>query len=497
MKIKSLQKFFRIKNNLYLTQNFLNKIKIANKNFCEINKNKKEEKSPQIKTPYDDDDNNSLIKNSETKEIEIDREILKKTTMKKLNENIPLEKIPDETLKLLSEYKVFEDSVEPTIEKIKTKVPEIKDHLAFRNFIDEVIKNDLQDELRNKEGIIILKKKSDHLIKYGIDYHNLRNFEDRDYKVDVKDILEKDLFEKQRVIDDYIEENKEKMNEVLGYYENRIKFTKFNKFSYLIYQNNYLKDINKIRLNFLRNIAATSILSIFAIAINPLLCIFLLPEYYSIVFSSYFLSKIVDQIILQENKQSIKIRTFNFLGFRREIPANKFEITKLRYYRKIENSFLNLKDKGFLYVGKMIKRQIKLEKENSKKTENEEKDNFRFFHLIEANGQSFYLPADLSKQHEDTNEDLIIDILNSENNKILEYDYENYQDRSTEVFDLLESWKKEYAKKSHGSFTTEQEKLERDYAKYVPNRDFKDEHKDITFKRLDGHDGTFIDNGYR
>ena len=72
-----------------------------------------------------------------------------------------------------------------------------------------------------------------------------------------------------------------------------------------------------------------------------------------------------------------------------------------------------------------------------------------------------------------------------------------YQDRSTEVFDMFEAWNKEYAKKSHGSFVTENEKLEKEYSKLIGNRDFKDEHKDLTFKRLDGHDGTFVDNGYR
>lgn len=481
------------------------------KNFCTTNKIPNDTNDKLINknslTLKQENNNNNQTEIQEKKPI--DRELLAKTSMKKLNENIPLEKIPDETLELLDEYKVFEDSVEKTVEEIKEKVPEIKGHIEFRNFVEEIIKNDMQDELRDKEGIIILKKKSDHLIKYGIDYHNFRKFEDRDYKVDVQEILEKDLFEKQRVIDDYLEENKEKMNEILGYYENRIKFTKFNKFSYLIYQNNYLRKMNKIRMNFFKNILATGILSLASIAVNPLFCIFLLPEYYSIINSSYFLSRLIDQIILDENKQAVKIRTFNFLGLRREIPVNKYEITKIRYFNKFENNYLNLKDKGFLFVTKMLRKQSKNpqktksnndkkdKKLNNQEINNEEKDNFQFFHLISANGQNFYLPADSSEQHENTNEEIVIDILNARNNKILEYNYQNYQDRSTEVFELLENWNKEYAKKSHGSYVTEIEKLEREYSKYLPNRDFKDEHKDYTFRRQDGLDGTFIDNGYR
>lgn len=442
-------------------------------------------------------------------EIVLDRELLKQTTLKKLAEHIPLEKISDESLRDMIKYKVFEDSISPTVNKISTAVPEISQHDKFRNFINEVIQNDLQEELKNKEGIIILKKKTDHLIKYGIDYHHYRNFHDRDYEVDLKEVLEKDLFEKQRVVDHFVEENKEKINEILGFYDNRIKFTKFNKFTYLVYQNNYLGKINKIRFIFFKQICTTATLTALFSYFNPLLCLILVPEYFTIINTMVLLSKTIDQIILTENKQNVKIRVFNFLGFRREIPYSSYEITKMRYLRKFENNFLNFCDKGSLFVTRLLRRVFldKNKRKNKNNSQQESKenvnlddskyDNFRHFHLFTANGDTYYIPADLSVQHEDTNEELLLDILNNKNKKVLNYDYSEYEDRSQKVYELIENWKKEYATKSHSTYLTQEEKLQIKYSKYRANRDFSDKIRDLTLKRTDGLDGNFVDNGYR
>lgn len=485
----------------------------------------------------------------------IDREALKQTTMKKLNESIPLEKISDETLREMIKYRVFEDSVAETVQKISKEVPEIASHDKFRAFIQEAIENDMQEELKNKEGLIILKKKSNPLIKYGIDYHHYRNYADRDYQVDIQEVLEKDLFEKQRVIDSYVEENKEKINEILGYYENKIKYTKFNKFSYLIYQNGYLLKMNKLRINFLKQIVSTGILSAALSIANPLYCLILIPEYISILYTMFVLNRTIDQIILTENKQSVKIRNFNFLGLRREIPGRNYAIANIRYFNKFENTVLNLNDKGFSFVTRLLWRMFKPQnkavkninendtnKDNdgksnkkeeqedkakkeqkkniysgNKNSENKEKenfneanennlnnknsnkilDNFQTFHMITANGDVFYLPADLSQQHVDTNEELLLDILNNNYKKVLEFDYSEYQDRSTQFYEMVENWKKEYAKKTHEEYYTKEEKLQKEYSKYIGNRDFTEKNTQMTLKRTDGLDGTFIDNGYR
>jgi len=519
-KRKNLNSF---SNSFNFSENVDSKLKIHNSNEqnLEISKDIVTSKS-EIENDGTSSSNNllKLEKNKNYSEITIDRDLLKQTTLKKLNEHIQIEKMSDETIRDLIKYRVFEDSVKETVERISKEVPEISEHVKFRNYINEIIDKDMQDELRNKEGLIILKKKSDPLIKYGIDYHHYRNFHDRDYIVDLKEVLEKDLFEKQRIIDDYVEENREKINEVLGYYENRIKFTKFNKFSYLIYQNNYLPKINSLRLNFFKQISLTGILTAALSLSNPMYCLILIPEYVSIIFTMFVLNKTIDQIILTENKQNLRIRTFNFLGLRKEIPGNTYEITSIRYMNKFQNVVLNLNDRGFLFVTRLLWRILKPIKNKNEKFNKEEEqkttgkknsnrgesdnikkdiilDNFQSFHMIFANGNIFYLPADLSKQHEDTNEELLLEILNNNNQNILEYDYSEYEDRSTQLYELVENWKKEYAKKSHETYLTKEEKLQREYSKYNGNRDYSDKNTELTLKRNDGIDGTFVDNGYR
>jgi len=547
-----------------------------NKNISESNESNKI--SEQIK--HSDKSPNLILQATAANKAEllsdlkfpIEREALKQTTMKKLNEHIPLETINDAVLREMLKHRVFEDSVAETVEKVSKNVPEITAHEEFRRFIQEAIENNLQEELKNKEGLIILKKKNDPLVKYGMDYHHYRNYADRLYQVDIREVLEKDLFEKQRVIDSYVEENRHKINEITGYYENKIKFTKFNKFSYLVYQNNYLSKMNKIRISFLKQIGFTAVVSfVLALSAHPLFCLLLVPEYISILYAMFVLNRTVDQIILAENKQSVKIRSFNFLGLRKEIPGAAYEISRIRYLNKFDNNVLNLSDKGFSFATRLLWRVLKpffksssaindasasdytgysedigkeakssraekkkniynsnIENENLKRNMNNDNDmknnnnncnnktnfkndtnesktknkkvildNFQLFHMITANGDIFYLPADLSQQHIDTNEELLLEILNNNYKKILEFDYSEYEDRSKQFYEMVEDWKKEYAKKSHEEYFTKEEKLQKEYMMFIGNRDYAEKNTQVTLKRADGLDGTFIDNGYR
>jgi len=160
---------------------------------------------------------------------------------------------------------------------------------------------------------------------------------------------------------------------------------------------------------------------------------------------------------------------------------------------------------------KIFNNNIKSEKENEKNQKenfseaniknnfnnNKALDNFQTFHMITANGDIYYLPADLSLQHADTNEELLLGILNNNFKKVLEFDYSEYEDRSTQFYEIVENWKKEYAKKSHDEYFTKEEKLQKEYSKYISNRDYAERNTQVTLKRLDGLDGTFVDNGYK
>ena len=124
-------------------------------------------------------------------------------------------------------------------------------------------------------------------------------------------------------------------------------------------------------------------------------------------------------------------------------------------------------------------------------------DDFKVFHLIRSNNKFYYIPADLSNQHPDTNEELILNILNRNQKFVQEYDYTTYEDRVGKLKEALEEYKKEFAKKSHGMYVTEKEKMQAEYSNMAGNRDFADGQHELTQKRNDGLDGKFINNGYR
>ena len=66
------------------------------------------------------------------------------------------------------------------------------------------------DELK-KDGQVVFKDdaSNDLLDKVGITLEELRKIQDKHYEVDIEYELTRDLYEKQRVIDGYLEEHKE------------------------------------------------------------------------------------------------------------------------------------------------------------------------------------------------------------------------------------------------------------------------------------------------
>lgn len=416
--------------------------------------------------------------------------------------NLIESKVLDDVIK----YKVMEDSISPTVQKLKDEIPEIAEHIKFREYINSLIKEDKQEDALRKEGLVILRNKLDPFFKYEIDTHHYRKFHDRFYEVDVQEVLTKDLYAKQRVIDEYVEQNKKKLNDLIGYYNNQFKYTKYNKYSYLIYQNNYLQNMKKLKISLLKNITSVSTLSFIFYFINPYFMLFLIPEYLSIIYSFYLLNGLVDQVILMDSKQQVKIRTFNFLGFRREYPEINLSILKLFYVGKVKNDVLNLNDKGLFFTTRLLRRYFnrnknkkseEINKDDKKNNSQSEMDNFKHFHKVRITGRSYFIPADLSSQHADTNEELILNIINNNLKSIIEYDYSSYEDRTDALFKFIDGYKKEKAKRDSLSYETEEERLQREYSDFLPNRDYSDSKYELTLKRPDDIDGTYINNGYR
>lgn len=401
-----------------------------------------------------------------------------------------LEKLDEEAIKDVIKYKIFEDSVKTTVENIKDEIPEISKHVEFRDWVNEIVESGKQDEVLMEHGIVILKQKSDLIHKYGIDMHNYRNFQDREYEVDIQEVLTKDLFENQRVVDNFVEENKDKINELVGYYQNKYRFTKHNRFAYLIYKNNYEKSMGTIKFNLIRQIIAVSAASLVLTVINPYLLLLIIPEYYALYYTSKLLNNLVHEIILTEDKETVMLRKYNFMGFKRDYPKYAHTILSINYINKFRNEIFQLKDKGFFFITRLLRRYFK-------KSSSTVHDNFTEFHHIKIGSKSFYIPADSSVQHRDTNEYILLCILNRQLSDVLEYDYSAYEDKMAIVQEGLENYKKEMAKKSHKFYISEEDKLKAEYCNFKPNRDYADQKYDLALKRPDDINGVYIDNGYR
>lgn len=74
------------------------------------------------------------------------------------------------------------------------------------------------DEVKGDKQVYIFKKRYYELLeKNGITLEELRKIQDKHYEVDIEYELTRDLFEKQRIVDNYLVEHKED-NQLLNQY---------------------------------------------------------------------------------------------------------------------------------------------------------------------------------------------------------------------------------------------------------------------------------------
>jgi hypothetical protein len=146
-----------------------------------------------------------------------------------------------------------------------------------------------------------------------------------------------------------------------------------------------------------------------------------------------------------------------------------------------------MKDKGLFFLTRIFFRK-----------KGNHNDLFIRFHKLIVNYRLYYVPRDITEQHVETNEDLLVAIMNNNVKFLLEYDYSKYEDRNEKLTELLDEYLSLLAKKSHSEeHISAKYKKELEYCKYRPNRDFNDVYKEITLKRPDEIEGHYINNGYR
>ena len=367
------------------------------------------------------------------------------------------------------EYEIYKDSVKETVEKLGIK--EIEGHIKLQEKIKEIILNDKQDEFFQETGIIIQTKKEDAFFKSGLDSHNyLVKYRDKDYKVDIEEVLNKDLFEKQRVYDDLAEDNKDKIIKLKGSFENNLqKYVNSNRNSYLIYQNPFSESIElkneKLKLH--KKLILSLLLSgIISILIHPVGCVVLSKLYYDIIIKMLFFNNLIHEIRIDSSKQTALVRLYNFLGFEKPIyNSKKIQITQ---------DVCVLKDKYSLNTN------------NSK---------FNLFYQVTNGRRRFLLSADSETQSDKTNQELTLSVINGDLKSIVNYDFTDFENKSLEEYNEYVNMMKEQARQKNMVYLSKEDRLEQDYSRFRKNSDFEDYNQSRIIK--DKGEGFYIDNGYR
>ena len=117
--------------------------------------------------------------------------------------------------------------------------------------------------------------------RIGITMEELRKIQDKHYEVDVYHELTKDLYEKQRVIDNYLVEHKEDDQLLNQYFSNSYYKAKMNKFRSLVFFLPYRTA--DIRGNYRMMWLTTTVAATFLGMMHPALSLLMLYDYYLLV----------------------------------------------------------------------------------------------------------------------------------------------------------------------------------------------------------------------
>lgn len=393
---------------------------------------------------------------------------------------------------LVNQYKIYENSTKKSIES--NKISEISQHNDFINTVKDIAFHENHMEFFNKTGIAIDFQSKDAFLKSGLDSYNyLRNYRDRDYKVDINEVLNRDLWEKQRVYDSYIEEegNKEKLTKLIGSYENSlVNFIKTNKYDCFIYENPYFnKEIfKKARKTFYKKLSLTCFLTFLtSVLVNPLLNVVFILLYKEILKKACFFNSLIHEIRIDSTKNNVLIRKFNFLGLERPVSTQ----TKIQ----INSQFKLFKEKYTLKSGFSMLNSKNHDENKEKHEKNEKKGDFHEFYEVMFGKNRFFLPSDAVSQSNKTNEELTLLLLNGEIEKIAKFDYSHSEKEGEEEYSDMVNKYKDYCKRNHRSYQSKEDIMEMDYSRYKRNWNFSQYKQGSMLK--DVTNGYYIDNGYK
>lgn len=254
-------------------------------------------------------------------------------------------------VELLTEYIKTKDINTIDEEEKQFIVQKIRQTLPDRRGLVDAIKPYIKDfdQLSDfeKETIIISDERGVNLLdQIDLTLKELQFLEDEDYYVDLEEEANKDLYAKQRVVDQFLKENEEERKDLLGYYENLYYKAQPNKFVHIVYANSF--NLNRVRMALSMGLFNTALATVCLGMINPFLPAILLYDYYKLAQYSLMLNGTVIRMRISKTKQRIFIERLNLFGYWKK-PKQRWEyIRHIKYISSYENTSVNPNSIGWI-----------------------------------------------------------------------------------------------------------------------------------------------------
>lgn len=261
----------------------------------------------------------------------------------------------------------------------------------------------------------------------------LRKIQDKKFEVDIKYEQTRDLYAKQRVVDQYLEEHQEDNKQLNSYYENRYVQSKMNKYLKFIYNNSY--SLSEVRLNLFASTLSTAFTTGALFLVNPYLAIMSLYDWYLLAaFSSQIVNRTVHQMVLHQNKYHLIVNKLNFLGFETE-RQELIQIREILYVGEVKNEYLSFDYTGLPpSISKIISlSNTQLEKDAkgdvmSDSVKDQDKNTYKHFLAFMAKDNRYLIPVDGNNFKESViAEELLNHIVHGRQRSVLSFDYSSLE----------------------------------------------------------------------
>ena len=164
--------------------------------------------------------------------------------------------------------------------------------------------------------------------------------------MDIEYELTKDLFEKQRVIDQYLVEHSEDNKLLNQYYQNDYASSKSNTQVSLTYLLPY--HALDLRFNYRMMWFTTSMAAAALAMVHPVLPSVLLYDFYLLFRATQVMNQTANTIVLDTTKRHVFLNKLNFLGYETAPSRSRISLRDIKYMGDFENKFVTMNNYGIL-----------------------------------------------------------------------------------------------------------------------------------------------------